>query len=55
MTHDGAIFVDLPQKVEEVRPTRYIGLRRLGQFKKNYVCNHGNSNAQNKSTTNLQQ
>jgi glycosyltransferase involved in cell wall biosynthesis len=29
MTHQGAIFVDLPQQVVELRPTRYLGFRRL--------------------------
>ena len=29
LTRNGAIFVDLPQKVTEMRPSRYFGLRRI--------------------------
>lgn len=29
MTHNGALFVDLPQRVLEIRPSRYKGMRRI--------------------------
>jgi glycosyltransferase AglD len=29
LTHKGALFVDLPQVVKEIRPSRYVGMRRL--------------------------
>lgn len=29
LTRNGAVFVDLPQRVEELRPSRYLGMRRI--------------------------
>jgi len=38
LTRSGAIFVDLPQQISEIRPSRYFGTRRIKSTINDFLC-----------------